>query len=83
MSSVARLAVSDSLGQRVIVIDKSPFRIGRRPDSDLVLNGSEVSRDHAEIVRVNEHYVIRDRQSKYGTYVNIARVIEQPLSHRD
>ena len=30
-----------------------------------------------------DRYVIRDRQSKYGTYVNNARVIEQSLSHRD
>jgi len=74
----ARLSVRDSLGHRVIVIDKSPFRIGRRPDSDLILNGAEVSRDHAEIVLAGDRYVIKDRQSKYGTYVNIARVIEQP-----
>jgi len=80
---VARLAVRDSLGQRVIVIDKNPFRIGRRPDSDLTLNGSEVSRDHAEVVQTGDRYVIRDRQSKFGTYVNGARVIEQSLSHRD
>ena len=83
ISSVARLAVSESLGQRVIVIDKSPFRIGRRPDSNLVLNGAEVSRDHAEIVRAGEGYVIRDRRSKYGTYVNGVRVMEEPLAHRD
>jgi adenylate cyclase len=74
MPPVARLAVSDSHGQRVIVLDRNPFRIGRRPDSDLVLNGGEVSRDHAEIVRVGDRYVIRDRQSKYGTDVNGARV---------
>lgn len=83
MPPVARLAISDSHGQRVIVLDKNPFRIGRRPDSDLVLNGTEVSRDHAEIVRTGDRYVIRDRQSKYGTYVNGTRVMEQSLSHRD
>lgn len=79
----ARLAVSDSRGQHIKVIDKNPFRIGRRPDSDLVLNGAEVSRDHAEIVRTGDRYVIRDRQSKYGTYVNGMRVMEQSLSHQD
>ena len=79
----ARLSVRDSLGHRVIVIDKNPFRIGRRPDSDLILNGTEVSRDHAEIVLAGDRYVIHDRQSKGGTYVNGVRVIEQPLSHRD
>ena len=79
----ARLTVRDSLGHRVIVIDKSPFRIGRRPDSDLVLTGGEVSRDHAEIVLEHDRYILRDRNSKYGTFVNGARVLDQPLSHRD
>jgi len=79
----SRLTVSDGHGQRVIALDKPTFRIGRRPDSDLVLTGAEVSRDHAEIVQHGDHYVIRDRQSKYGTYVNGTRVIEQALAHRD
>jgi phosphoserine phosphatase RsbU/P len=79
----ARLTVRDGLGHRVIPIDKAAFRIGRRPESDLVLTGGEVSRDHAEIVRSGERYVIRDRESKYGTYVNGARIVEQPLAHRD
>jgi serine phosphatase RsbU (regulator of sigma subunit)/pSer/pThr/pTyr-binding forkhead associated (FHA) protein len=81
--SGARLTIRDSLGHRVIAIDKSPFRIGRRPESDLVLTGGEVSRDHAEIVLEGDRYIIRDRNSKYGTFVNGARVLDQPLSHRD
>jgi sigma-B regulation protein RsbU (phosphoserine phosphatase) len=81
--SGARLTVRDSLGHRVIVLDKSPFRIGRRPESDLVLTGGEVSRDHAEIVLEGDRYIIRDRNSKYGTFVNGVRVLDQPLSHRD
>ena len=78
-SSGARLTVRDSLGHRVIVVDKSPFRIGRRPESDLVLTGGEVSRDHAEIVLEGDRYIIRDRNSRYGTFVNGARVLDQPL----
>lgn len=82
-SPAARLSVRDSLGHRVVPIDKAVFRIGRRPESDLVLTGGEVSRDHAEIELESDRYVIRDRDSKYGTFVNGARVIEQPLAHRD
>jgi hypothetical protein len=77
------LTVHDSLGHRVVPIDKPLFTIGRRPESDLVLTGTEVSRDHAEIVRRGEHYVIRDRGSRYGTFVNAARVVEHVLAHRD
>ncbi len=79
----ARLSVRDSIGQRVVAIDRALFRIGRHPESDLVLTGNQVSRDHAEIALVDDHYVIRDRDSKHGTYVNGERVVEQPLAHSD
>ena len=48
----ARLQVDDVLGRRVVPIAKAPFEIGRRETNDLRLAGSEVSRDHAEIVKV-------------------------------
>ena len=46
----ARLEVTDALGRRVVQVAKAPFEIGRRETNDLRLAGSEVSRDHAEIV---------------------------------
>ena len=79
----ARLTVRDSTGQRVITIDKATLRIGRRPESDLVLSGSEVSRDHAEIARTGASYVIRDHKSTHGTYVNGARIGEHKLADGD
>ena len=75
--------VRDALGQRAVTIDKIVFSIGRRPDSDLILTGTEVSRNHAEIVTAPDGYVIRDCNSKYGTFVNGVRVMEQALAHRD
>ena len=48
----ARLEVTDALGRRIVPIAKAPFEIGRRETNDLRLAGSEVSRDHAEIVAV-------------------------------
>jgi serine phosphatase RsbU (regulator of sigma subunit) len=79
-----RLQVRDSLGQRIIPIDKPIFTIGRRSNSDLPLTDSEVSREHAEIADVDGRYVVRDRGSRYGTFVNGAQVSkEQALSHGD
>ncbi len=66
----ASLEVTDALGRRVIVIEKTPFTIGRRETNDLRLGGSEVSRDHAEIVVEGEGHLIRDRGSRFGTFVN-------------
>jgi pSer/pThr/pTyr-binding forkhead associated (FHA) protein len=60
-----------------IVIDKSPFRIGRSEDNDLCINDSLASREHALIEKVTSeqaphksHYLIRDLNSTNGTYVN-------------
>ena len=49
--SDARLEVTDALGRRIVPIAKSQFEIGRRETNDLRLAGSEVSRDHAAIIR--------------------------------
>jgi phosphoserine phosphatase RsbU/P len=79
----ARLEVTDALGRRIVPIAKEAFGIGRRETNDLRLAGSEVSRDHAEIVADNGGFRIRDKQSRYGTYVNDEQVSERALTHGD
>jgi serine phosphatase RsbU (regulator of sigma subunit) len=79
----ARLDVTDALGQRTVTIDKASFHIGRRDTNDLRLAGSEVSRDHAEILAEADRYVLYDRGSRYGTFVNGEAVTERPLAHGD
>jgi len=81
--AIARLEVTEQLGQRTVIVDKPCYKIGRRDTNDLKLAGSEVSREHAEIVQENGQYVLRDRGSTYGTYVNDAPVTEQALRHGD
>jgi serine phosphatase RsbU (regulator of sigma subunit) len=68
--SDARLSVTDHIGHRVARIDASPFTIGRSAASTLRVIGSEVSREHAEITSEGGSYVLRDRGSRYGTFVN-------------
>ena len=65
-----RLEVRDVLGERIVSMDRWPFTIGRRETNDLRLGGSEVSREHAEIASENGRYTLRDKASRYGTYVN-------------
>ena len=79
----ARLAVNDGLGQRIVQITKAQLMIGRRTESDLRLVGSDVSREHAEIVEVDGHWLLRDKGSRYGTYVNGESVTEHQLTHGD
>jgi len=78
-----RLEVRDVLGERIVVLDRMPFTIGRRETNDLRLGGSEVSREHAEIVADNGRFLLRDRESRYGTFVNGEPVTECELRSGD
>jgi serine phosphatase RsbU (regulator of sigma subunit) len=75
--------VNDGLGRRVIPLDKPSLTIGRRTESDIRLVGSDVSREHAEIVRDGGVVMLRDRGSRYGTFVNGEPVTEHRLAHGD
>jgi serine phosphatase RsbU (regulator of sigma subunit) len=81
--SEARLHVSDSQGRRVVVLDRPQFLIGRRTAADLQIVSTDVSREHAEIVQDEGRYVLRDRGSRYGTFVNGEQVNERVLEHGD
>jgi len=78
-----RLVVTDTLGRRIVPIDKPLFSIGRRSDTDLHLTGADVSRLHAEIVVEQGVCTLHDRGSRFGTYVNGERVSERVLAHGD
>ena len=79
-----RLQVDDPLGPRVVIIDKPVFRIGRKSESDLRSVGTDVSREHAEIIRQDDgHFILKDRGSRCGTFVNDEQVTERTLRHRD
>lgn len=83
MTPAARLEVTDALGSRVVHISKPHFGIGRRETNDLRLAGSEVSRDHADIVTEGGTTLIRDKSSRYGTYVNGEQITERALESGD
>src|SRR6185503_17691974 len=78
-----RLVVTDALGRRIVNIDKPLFTIGRRSETDLRLPGADISRVHAEISLENGVCVIRDKQSRFGTFVNGEKHTERVLAHGD
>ena len=62
-------------GERTrISIEQFPFRIGRGPENDLILNDSRVSRAHAWVIREPAALVIEDLDSLHGTWVNGSRI---------
>ena len=66
------------------VLDSDVTKAGRHPDSDIFLDDVTVSRRHAEIVRGEDSYLLRDVGSLNGTYLNRERIeSEAPLQHGD
>lgn len=79
----ARLEINDGLGARVVPLTLPALSIGRRTESGLRLSGGDVSREHAEIVQENGAWVLRDKGSRFGTFVNGEPIAERTLAHGD
>ncbi len=58
-------------------------RMGRHPDSEIILDDITVSRRHADIVHDGNEYQVRDAGSLNGTYVNAERVDDAVLRQGD
>ena len=69
--------------QRRIVIDHTPFTIGRKTDRDLPIPDSRVSREHALIVAEEGRYYIVDQGGRSGVYVNRMRRERHALEPND
>jgi serine phosphatase RsbU (regulator of sigma subunit) len=69
--------------QRSIVLNRTPFSVGRKVDKDLVIPDPRVSRDHALIVAENGDFYVVDQGSKHGTFVNGEKVQRQKLQSND
>jgi EAL domain-containing protein (putative c-di-GMP-specific phosphodiesterase class I) len=57
----------------------SPFRVGRSPDSDLVLRSQSVSGNHARILEEEGGLWLYDLGSTNGTFVNGERIRDKVL----
>jgi len=59
---------------RRVPINQVPFTIGRRPGLNLVLTKNCISRVHAEILESDGKLVLRDYNSRNGTYLNRVKI---------
>jgi hypothetical protein len=64
-------------------VRRSPTRLGRLPDNDIVLNDKRVSRHHAEVVERDGRWLLRDTGSTNGTAVNGKVLKETALKRGD
>ena len=69
--------------QKNIVLNRSPFTVGRKVDKDLVIADPRVSRDHAQIMQEGQEFFLIDLGSKHGTFVNGERIQRQKLERGD
>ena len=69
--------------QKSIVLNRTPFSVGRKVDKDLVIADPRVSRDHAQIVLEGDDFYLIDQGSKHGTFVNGERIQRQKLERND
>jgi pSer/pThr/pTyr-binding forkhead associated (FHA) protein len=70
-------------GSRVVMIDKPVINIGRKADNHIVIDNEHISRYHAQIRRIKDHYVILDLNSTVGTSVNGERIDQAFLNPGD
>jgi len=71
------------INRQMIPLEKKVTRIGRQLDNDVVFHEESVSRFHAEICYEDEKYVLYDRNSTGGTFVNSKRVERCVLNSGD
>lgn len=75
--------VEGTAGRRMHDVGGEAVVIGRVPQSDIVLDDVTVSRKHAEVLRGERGFRIRDIGSLNGTYVNRVRVDSVDLRNGD
>lgn len=67
----AELVLSDG---RNVDLGIAGLRIGRHPDNDIVIDESNVSRFHAQVIPEDDQWIVIDNRSTNGTRVNGRRI---------
>jgi pSer/pThr/pTyr-binding forkhead associated (FHA) protein len=80
--SYIRVYLGDRL-QEQIELTQEQLTIGRARDNDLVLKDPGISAHHAVILREGNRFIIEDRESTNGVYLNNKRVDRAELKYWD
>jgi hypothetical protein len=77
------VVLEGGLAGKRVAIGSEPLTFGRGDENDIVLSTPSASRLHAELRREAAGYVLYDRGSTNGTFVNGAAVTVRPLQSGD
>lgn len=80
---VRLLPVSARAPRLEFKLDELPLVFGRDHSVDVLLHDPWVSRRHCELVALGPELVVRDLESKHGTYVNDMMIIDKYLQPGD
>jgi pSer/pThr/pTyr-binding forkhead associated (FHA) protein len=58
------------INKQIIPLTKTVTTLGRQLENDIVFHEDFLSRFHAEIIHENDKYVLYDKDSTSGTFVN-------------
>ena len=83
LSGPRLLAVAGPVEGKVFEIGEEPFPIGRQSGNRLQLHHGSVSRRHCVLERSEGGVLLRDLESRCGTFVNGVPVRERRLEHGD
>jgi pSer/pThr/pTyr-binding forkhead associated (FHA) protein len=71
------------INKQVIPLTKLVTKLGRQLDNDIVFHEEFLSRFHAAIIYENEKYVLYDKDSTSGTFVNGRKIDRCVLNSGD
>ena len=71
------------INKQIIPLTKPVITLGRQLENDIVFHEDFLSRFHAEIVYENEKYVLYDKDSTSGTFVNGKKIDRCVLNSGD
>lgn len=70
-------------GEKTIKLTRSVVNIGRKSSNHIVINDLRISRNHAQIRRIKDEYMIFDIGSSGGTFINSNRIDQHLLRPGD
>jgi hypothetical protein len=83
MSDFVLEVLDGEFAGRVVPLERERLTLGRKPGNDVVVKDEKASGNHAEVVREGDAWVLRDLQSRNGTFLDGRKVTEVSLSPGD
>lgn len=71
------------INKQIVPLTKQVTTLGRQLENDIVFHEDFLSRFHAEIIHENDKYVLYDKNSTSGTFVNGRRIDRCVLNSGD